>query len=50
MDNTTHKIGLLIIVYMGLASIFFFSLNKRDKPVVAMSKENYEISITGTKI
>jgi uncharacterized protein YpmS len=42
-NNTTRKIGLLIILYIGIASIFFFILNKRDKhtPVITINKENY---------
>jgi hypothetical protein len=42
-NNTTRKIGLLIILYIGIASIFFFILNKRDKhtPVITINKESY---------
>ena len=41
-SNTTYKIGLFTILVIGIIAVGL-SINKRDKPVVAMSRDNYEI-------
>lgn len=39
--NATYKIGLFIIVMIGIIALAL-SMNHKDKPIVAMSKANYE--------
>ena len=42
--NTTLKMGLLAILLVGIVAVGL-SINDRNKPIVAMSKEKYEIQI-----
>lgn len=41
-SNTTYKIGLFTILIIGIIAVGL-SMNYKTKPVIAMSKENYEI-------
>ena len=41
--NTKLKTILFVILVLGIAVIGGLSINDKDKPVVAMSKEKYEI-------
>ena len=41
-SNTTYKIGLFTILVIGIIAVGL-SMNHKTKPVVAMSRENYEI-------
>ena len=43
-ENTTLKMGLLAILLVGIVAVGL-SINDRNKPIVAMSKEKYEIQI-----
>jgi hypothetical protein len=43
-DNTTLKLGLFTILLVGFIAVCL-SINERDKPIVAMSKEKYETKI-----
>jgi hypothetical protein len=40
-SNTTYKIGLFTILIIGIIAVGL-SINHKDKPIVAMSKANYE--------
>lgn len=42
-EGTKLKFGLLILLVIGLVTMIGLSINEKDKPVVAMSKEKYEI-------
>jgi hypothetical protein len=42
--NTTLKMGLLTILLVGIVAVGL-SINDHNKPIVAMSKEKYEIQI-----
>jgi hypothetical protein len=42
--NTKLKITLFVILVVGIV-VVGLSMNQRDKPVVALSKENYESKI-----
>ena len=41
-SNTTYKIGLFTILIIGIIAVGL-SMNHKTKPVIAISKENYEI-------
>jgi len=43
--NTSLKIGLATLLILGIIVIGGLSMNHKDKPIVAMSKENYETKI-----
>jgi hypothetical protein len=43
--NTSLKIGLATLLILGIIVIGGLSLNHKDKPIVALSKENYENKI-----
>jgi hypothetical protein len=40
--NTNLKIGLFALLVVGMVAVGL-SMNEKDKPVVAMSRENYQI-------
>ena len=41
-SNTSYKIGLFTILIIGIIAVGL-SMNHKTKPVIAISKENYEI-------
>ena len=41
--NTSLKIGLATLLILGIIVIGGLSMNHKDKPIVAMSRENYQI-------
>jgi hypothetical protein len=43
--NTSLKIGLATLLILGIIVVGGLSLNHKDKPIVALSKENYESKI-----
>ena len=43
--NTSLKIGLATLLILGIIVIGGLSMNHKDKPIVALSKENYETKI-----
>ena len=43
--NTSLKIGLATLLILGIIVIGGLSMNHKDKPIVAMSKLNYETKI-----